>query len=161
MYKTNLVVHCCGRITIKIFVLIVFLTIMYTQDKFQTEFTRYTRVFLFILNSERSAKLHVFAQTSRVHPDRANRELFSSTRGIKHAYCYTWKFIRAQWTPLIRLTLGPAQSESYNRMNLTGEVGKKRNIYELFLRHILFYFNLLKYIHIMYYLSVTKRKTYD
>jgi len=34
-------------------------------------------------------------------------------------------FILLQWTPLIRLTLGPAHSESYNRMNLIGEVGKK------------------------------------
>lgn len=30
-----------------------------------------------------------------------------------------------QWTPLIRFTLGSAQIEFYNRMNLIGEMGKE------------------------------------
>jgi len=42
--------------------------------------------------------------------------------------CNSWyikNILVIQWTPLIRLTLEPAQSESYNQMNLIGEVGKK------------------------------------
>jgi len=60
-----------------------------------------------------------------------------STFGLSSGHDILTNYYNIQWTPLIKLALGPAQSESYNRMNFIGKVGKgNNNFYYIYFMNI-------------------------